>query len=450
MSLSRYFQAFALFFRRINPVQTLTLGYLLMTLIGWSLLSLPWLQAIPTQTIDNLFTAASAISTTGLTSVSLSDHYNFGGELLVFILIQMGGLGYMIFGSFIVLITRKKISKTHEELLRTDFGLPKSFDFRGFVQTVLLFTLLVEVLGAAGLYMIFKERGIPDPLWNAVFHSVSAFCTAGFSLFNNSFEGFRDHIALNLIIIGLSFAGAIGFIAIVDVWERVTGRKKEITFTSKVILGFSLLTITAGCVLLFFTEPLFKELPNQIWMTALFQSMTAMTTVGFNTVPIGSLSHGALYLMTILMIVGASPAGTGGGIKSTTVVAVLAETFATLRGRRVVTFMGRVIPDFRLQQASASFNFYILLLTAGVYLLTITDSSLSVFELLFEATSAIGTVGLSTGITGALSFAGKCVVIALMVLGRIGPLSIGLALFYSKKDYDDSLWDAKYEDISID
>ncbi len=158
--MNRYFQAFALFFRRINPVQTLSLGYLLMTLAGWILLCSPWFQALPTHAIDNLFTAASAVSTTGLTSVSVSDHYNFGGELLVFILIQMGGLGYMIFGSFIVLITRKKISKTHEELLRTDFGLPRSFDFRGFVQTVLLFTFFVEALGAAGLYVIFKEKGI--------------------------------------------------------------------------------------------------------------------------------------------------------------------------------------------------------------------------------------------------------------------------------------------------
>jgi len=431
-----------------TPVQSLATGYLFLTLLGWIILSVPWLQTTATLSIDNLFIAASAISTTGLTSVSISDRYSFLGELVVLILIQIGGLGYMTFGSFVLLTARKKLSAPQEELLRSDFGLPKTFHLRGFVKTVLLFTFLVEGIGAFGLFMIFKEQGIDQPIWNAVFHSVSAFCTAGFSLFNNSFEGFRDHLALNSIIFVLSFLGAVGFIAVVDVWNKVRGLKKDLTFTTKIILVFSLLVIAAGWMLILLTEPMFQANTARSILPALFQSMTAMTTVGFNTVPIAELSHGVLYLLTLLMIVGASPAGTGGGIKSTTIIAVLAETLATLRGRRVVTFMGRVIPDHRLRQAGAGFTFYILLLTAGVYLLTLTDGALSVFDVLFEATSAIGTVGLSTGITSSLSFLGKCVVIGLMLFGRIGPLTIGLAVLYSRTVQD--LWDARYEDIVID
>lgn len=441
------------FLRRIinqNPINALIAGYLFLTAAGSIVLSIPWLQTLPTPVIDNLFIASSAVSTTGLTTVSVSDHYNFFGELIVLLLIQVGGLGYMTFGSFIVLTTKRNLSDVQEALIRNDFGLPKTFHLRGFIETVILFTILVEVLGALGLWFIFRARGIPHPLWSAIFHSVSAFCTAGFSLFNNSFEGFSDHLALNLIIFALSFLGAIGFIVVADLWQRLLGLKKEITLTSKIILGFTVLTIAAGWGLLLATEPLFKSAPGETWLPALFQAMTAMTTVGFDTVPISNLSHGALYLLTILMLIGASPAGTGGGIKSTTVMAVFAETFATLRGRRIVTFLGRVIPDFRLQQASASFNFYIILLTIGIYLLNLTDGKLFVFDLIFEATSAIGTVGLSTGITSSLSFLGKCVVIGLMLLGRIGPLSIGLAIFFNKKAGDIDLWDTRYEDIIID
>lgn len=441
------------FLRRVShlhPIKALILGYLSLTILGFIILSIPWAQTLSTPFIDNLFIAASAVSTTGLATVSVSDNYNFFGELIVLLLIQVGGLGYMTFGSFIVLTTKRKLSEAHEEIIRNDFGLPKTFNLRGFIETVVVFTLIVEAIGAAGLFVVFKQSGVNQPAWSAIFHSVSAFCTAGFSLFNNSFEGFRDHKALNLIIFILSFLGAIGFIVVADLWQRIRGFRKEITLTSKIILGFTFLTITVGWGLLLVTEPLFKGALGGTWLPALFQAMTAMTTVGFNTVPISGLSHGALYLLTILMLVGASPAGTGGGIKSTTVVAVLAETFATLRGRRVVTFLGRVIPDFRLQQASAGFNFYIILLTMGIYLLNLTDGKLFIFDIIFEATSAIGTVGLSTGITSSLSFLGKCVVIGLMMLGRIGPLSIGLAIFFNKKTDEIDLWKTRYEDIIID
>ncbi|MFZ5801535.1 MAG: TrkH family potassium uptake protein [Candidatus Omnitrophota bacterium] len=431
-----------------NPITVLIRGYMFLTLAGFTILCLPWAQTLATPWLDNLFIAASAISTTGLVSVSVSDHYSFFGEIAVLTLIQVGGLGFMTFGSLAVLIRRKPFSEFHEKLIQSDFGLPPSFHVKEFVKVVLLFSCIVEALGAAALYVFFKESGTPQPLWAAVFHSVSAFCTAGFSLFNNSFEGFRDHLGVNLIITALSFLGAVGFILVADFWNSLRTPGKALTLTSKIILGFSFLMIGGGWLLLLLTEPTFSgPLTNQ-WLPSLFQSMSAMTTVGFNTVPISGLSHGSQYLLTLLMIVGASPAGTGGGIKSTTITAVLAETLATLRGKRVVMFFGRVIPDYRLQQASASFNFYILLLTFGIYLLTLTEGKLFIFDIIFEATSAIGTVGLSTGITSSLSFLGKWVVIGLMMLGRIGPLSLGLAIFYSKKE--DDLWNARYEDVVID
>jgi len=168
-------------------------------------------------------------------------------------------------------------------------------------------------------------------------------------------------------------------------------------------------------------------------MTSFFQAMTALTTVGFNTVPIGGLAHSVLFLILLLMILGASPSGTGGGIKSTTVTAVYAQMLSSLRGKDRVEFGGRFIPRHRLATATASVAFYALSLCAGVYLLLLTEP-LPLPDLVFEATSALGTVGLSMGITPALSALGKLVVIVLMFAGRVGPLSLGAALFAPRNE----------------
>jgi trk system potassium uptake protein TrkH len=167
--------------------------------------------------------------------------------------------------------------------------------------------------------------------------------------------------------------------------------------------------------------------------------MTALTTVGFDTFPISQMSHSAVYLLAVLMVMGASPAGTGGGVKSTTIVAVFAQTMHTLRGKTNVTFLGRQIPTYRLRIASASFVFYIFILAIGVYLLSIAESS-SIFDITFEAASALGTVGLSMGITAGLSLLGKLIIIVLMFIGRIGPLTIGLAIFSKKEEPDNIGW----------
>ncbi|MCA9396444.1 MAG: potassium transporter KtrB [Candidatus Omnitrophica bacterium] len=434
-----------------SPIASLIIGYISLVVFGFLLLSVPIFQSKPTSFIDNFFVSASAISTTGLATVSISDSYRFMGELIVLILIQFGGIGYMTFGSFIVLVRRKQISKSHETLIKNDFGLPDDISIAGFIRTVVYFTFLVESLGAACLYWVFVHQGVRHPLWNAVFHSISAFCTAGFSLFNNSFESFSADPLLNITIFVLSFLGAVGFLVVLDLWLRIRGVKKTLTLTTKIILSFSVAVIAAGSLLLLQTEPYFQGFFSSRIMEAVFQSMTAMTTVGFNTVPISQLSHGVLFLMTVLMIVGASPAGTGGGIKSTTIVAVICQMISVLKGRKTVKFMNYRIPDYRVQQATAAFTFYVMFLTAGIYLLNLTDNK-HIFDIMFEATSAIGTVGLSTGITSTLSFWGKWVVIALMMFGRIGPLSIGLAIFFKRRtegEIEDGMggW---MEDIVVD
>jgi trk system potassium uptake protein TrkH len=294
---------------------------------------------------------------------------------------------------------------------------------------IVWFTLIVEALGAAALSPVFAARGAPQPWWQAIFHSVSAFCTAGFGLFNNSLEDYRDDIWLNLVVMALSYLGAIGFIVIHDVWNSLLRRRPHMTLTSKVILWSTFWISAIGTVLFALDEPSVGSLPPLArWQSALFQVMTASTTVGFNTIPIGALSSSSLFLLTIVMVIGASPSGTGGGLKTTTLSALWAEMFSVIRRRPAATFFGRAIPPVRMRAAVASALFYGLTLAAGIYTLALVDRS-PLADQMFECASALGTVGLSRGITGGLSPAGKCVLVLLMFFGRLGPVVLGLAFF---------------------
>lgn len=419
---------------RILPVKLLVTGYLAVVFIGFLLLLMPLMQKTAIHALDNFFIAASAVSTTGLTTISVSDNYTITGQIIILLLIQIGGIGYMSIGSFIVLGTRKRVSTLEKNLLTTDFSLPENFKLESFIRSVIAFSLVIELAGAIALYLIFLRQNVDSPLWNAIFHSISAFCTAGFSLFNNSFESFPYNFWLNLVIGILSYLGAIGFIVFSDIWQAVTGQKEGITFTSKIILKFTFWVSLAGAFIIFISEPGIESLAGEDRIfVAFFQSMTAMTTVGFNTFPIGELSASVTFLLILLMIVGASPSGTGGGVKSTTITAVYAQMMSTLRGENRVIFNKREIPIHRLRIATANISFYVLFLCIGIYLLTLTEN-FELYRIIFEATSAIGTVGLSTGITGNLSHLGKIVIIVLMFAGRVGPLSLGTALFSKEED----------------
>ena len=414
----------------LHPTKLVVLGYLSYVVVGWALLCLPFARRVAVGANDNLFTAMSAVSTTGLVTVSISDSYTPFGQGVVLVLIQLGGVGYMTFGSCLVLSRKKELTSTRGGIGQTVFSLPQSFRIDKFIRSVIVFTAVIETAGALALYGIFRAAGDPSPAWNAVFHSVSAFCTAGFSLFNASFESYADHAGLNLVIAGLSYLGAVGFIVCVDCWRRFTGKVQRITLTSKIILWSTFWLSLLGTLLILVGEPTLRELPpGQRLVAAFFQSMTAMTTVGFNTVSIGELSKATLLLLTVLMVIGASPSGTGGGLKSTTFTAILGVMRSALRGHGEVRFWGRSVPAERVWTAVAGLGFYLLLLIAGTYLLELTESAPS-DQLLFEAASALGTVGLSTGVTAGLTGLGKLIVTFLMFCGRLGPLTFGMALFF--------------------
>ena len=420
--------------RETPPVKLVLLGYAACVALGWGALSLPWAQAAASTAgaLDHLFIATSAVSTTGLVTVSPSDTYTLLGELAVLALIQIGGIGYMTLGSFIALARGRRPTRTEEEMVESDFAKPQEFGLTEFVRGVIAFAVVVEALGTLALYFVFRAEGIADPGYQAVFHAISAFCTAGFSLFNTSFEAFAENVWLNATIAALSYLGALGFIVAVDVGRLARRRERRITFTSRIILRLTLLLTVAGTAGLYFTEPAIAVFdPAQRLLIAFFQAMTAMTTVGYNTFPTDALSQAPMFLVLLLMIVGAAPSGTGGGIKTTTLAAVYAVVRSVLRGQREVTFWGERLAPERVAAATASFAFYVAMLAAGLFVLTLTETS-EFHVLLFEATSALGTVGLSMGATEGLSAAGKLALVVLMFAGRLGPLSFGAALFLSE------------------
>ena len=413
-----------------QPVKLLLWGYGIYIFIPWFLLCLPisWKSNFVSP-LDNLFIATSAVSTTGLVTVNPPEAYNFFGQLVIMCAFQVGGLGYMTLGSFILISTKNSLPYLHRRVGNSVFALPEGFNLKLFLQHTVIFTFIIEVIGAIGLYLCFSQANVDNPAWAAIFHSVSAFCTAGFSTFPNSLEDFRDDFWVNSIISILSLLGAIGFLVISDIWQSLTGRKRGTTFTTRIILYMTAWFIILGFLLLLFFDSSLQSLTlGERILAAWFQSMTALTTVGFNTHPMGALSSFAVLLTIILMIIGASPSGTGGGLKSTTIFAALAVMWSSLRDRNSIAFLGRRIPDHRLFTAFAGLVFYVLafLISSGILLLLQTQS----FEdVLFEAASALGTVGISRGITSDLTTWSKLVVIVLMFIGRVGALSFGIALF---------------------
>lgn len=418
----------------MNALQLLIYGYLLILIIGFLLLCLPVFHTGPIDTIDNLFMAASALSTTGLVTHSIAEQYNFSGQILILILTQIGGLGYMSIGSFILLMQNKSLSSISSEMVKYDFSLSKNYDIFLFIRNLILFTLLIELIGAIILALIFFYEGKEQYIWLGIFHSISGFCTAGFSLFPDSFEQFQGNFYLNATLGILSLVGALGFIVLTDFYQMITGQQEKISFTSKVILHFTFFVLLWSTIILFLSDSnIAKYVPEERLYLAFFQSMASFTTVGFNSYPIADIETGPLFFMLILMFIGASPSGTGGGMKSTTITALYAQLKSTFNKDSDVVYMNRKIPEGTIKMATSKFFFYIIVICICTFLLLLLED-FEIFDLLFEAVSALGTVGLSTGITSSLSNLGKIIIIILMFLGRVGPLSFGLVLFSHEEE----------------
>lgn len=429
MTLTRLRRQIAATLGRLDPLHAVILGYMTYCLIGFAALMAPIAQTAEVNWVKHLFVAVSAVSTTGLATHDVGASYSLFGEAAILLMMQLGGLGYLTLGSFVVIAVSNRIARRREAITRAAFGLPDDFDVPRFVRRVVMFTLAIEAAGALALYPQFVAAGAENPAWQAVFHSVSAFCTAGLSLFPTSFEGFRDNPGLLLTISALAWAGALGFLVLSETVDVVRRELKTFGFTTRIALIATLAYTVLGCAVMLVFEPTIRALPaDQQFTNALFMVMAAGTTSGFNSVSVAALAPAVILVLFMIMMFGASPGGTGGGLKSSALAVLFALVISTLQRRRRVTLMGLEIPPDKVQQATASLTFYLLFAGAAIFVLLITEPEAGFMPVMFEAMSALSGIGMSMGLTGSLSDAGLWVTMALMLIGRIGILAFGLAL----------------------
>ncbi len=430
--------------RALRPSQVLVASFGAAALLGMVLLATPWAsRGEPLGLIDALFTATSAVCVTGLVVVDTGTHFTAFGQGVILALIQLGGLGIMTYSSVVLVALGRRLSFRDQEVLEGTLGRPRGASPAGLVGRVFAFTLVLEAAGAAVLTVAFARR-LPwdDALYHGVFHSVSAFCNAGFSLYASSLTAYRGDWAVNLTVMALITVGGLGFAVLQDLVDGWGAWRRRVPLRlglhTKVVLALSAaLTVAgAGAVWAFEARNALAGLPwDQQLLAALFQSVTPRTA-GFNTLDYGSLTNATLFLTILLMFVGASPGSCGGGIKTSTLGVVAALFRDRLLGRRRVSLFRRSLPEDVVARAVslllASFSF----VTVALFVLLAVEIG-SVphradggrfLELFFEVVSAFGTVGLSTGITPTLTPGGKLVVAAVMFVGRLGPLTLALAV----------------------
>jgi trk system potassium uptake protein TrkH len=418
------------------------IGYTSYILAAFALLCLPICRNTDhVPVIDTLFTAITAVSTAGLQTIDFATTYNVLGQIVILLGIQLGGLGFMTLGSLVILASKGYLPRNRVKIGKAVLAMPESFEPTRFLKHIAVFTLSIELIGAFILWLCFVSAGTPNPLWGAIFHSVTAFCTAGVSIFPDNLESFSDHTVIILTISLLSLLGGIGFIVMDDLYRSIQSKSLRTTLTTRIILTATFGAMIVGTVFLFF-DPNVAEFPlKKRFLTAFFQTVAALTTAGFNTVPITHLTSASLVIVIILMILGASPSGTGGGLKSTTWSAAIASIVSFCRGSEELTFFRCKVPHGRIIAAFASITLYVITFAIGTYCMLCLETR-PFEQIVFEVVAALGTAGLSHGITSDLSFGGKLVIMALMYIGRLGVVVLALgavALYHDfSHDKDDS------------
>lgn len=421
----------------LSPPATVVVGFGLAILAGWLLLCIPEASSSgePIRPLDALFTATSATCVTGLIVKDTPHDFSLFGHLVILALIQAGGLGIMTFAGIFGVARGQRVSLQHRGIVRDNFIIQEAGSIRRTLGAIAVYAFVMETAGAMVLYLRWL-RGGETPLraiWLAVFHSISAFCNAGFSLFSNSLEDYSEDLTINLTVGGLIIIGGLGFPVMRNLWhyarQRREGKRGRLSLHSKLVLvtsGVLLLIGFFGFLILEWTGELLARGGAESVYAAGFQSLTPRTA-GFNTVPIGALGEATKFLLILLMLVGASPGSTGGGIKTATlaVLAVLARTM--IRGGSHVQVFGRAIPEAVRHRAVAIVILFGMSVLLWTFALSVTEECRFI-DVLFESVSAFATVGLSAGLTRGLSNIGRLAIIAAMFMGRVGPLTIALAL----------------------
>lgn len=429
-----------------HPARVSVFWYAVTIVIGAALLTQPMSytdEQRPISGLDAAFTATSAVCVTGLTVRSTGHDFTWLGQLIILALIQVGGVGIMTVTTYITLQLGGRQSLRQRAVITETLGAGENANIRWVLGRVLRLTLIFEGIGALVLWVRFLFDYAPQTaLWHAVFHSVAAFCNAGFGLHDDSLVRYQGDWLVNLTIIGLVVTGGIGFPVMIDMgrnWNKPwRDRWDALLLHSKLMVVGTAFLLTFGTVMFVLLEGNGvlhgMSLPRR-WLVALFHATTCRTA-GFNTINVGELTSATLFLSILLMAVGTGPCSTGGGFKVSTFMVLALRVWASFQGRQQINVGRRTIPEAGVDRATAAATGFT---AAAIIMLTVllaiepTNHPFAVsagdfMDKAFEVVSALGTVGLSTGITPSLSVGGKIVIILLMFIGRLGPITAFIAL----------------------
>jgi len=434
---------------KMTTTRIIVLGFLIGILFGGFLLWLP-ISSKAGQDIsfvDALFVATTSLCVTGLTPVVMAEQWNYFGQVVILFLMQFGGLGVITFTTAVLLILGKRITLKERMLIQDSYNLDSISGVVKLTKRIIKGTLFVEACGAVLYAFVFiPQYGVLEGIWKSVFHAVSAFCNAGLDTVGSSgFVVYQTNVIINVATMLLIIFGGLGFPVWWDVLDVVKrAKKKEILWrdlfqklnlhSKLVLLMTSVLVFGGGLLILLFEYHNSATIGNLSFgnkvMAALFESVT-LRTAGFQTIPQEGLTEASTLLALILMFIGGSPSGTAGGVKTVTMLILILSMLAAVKGTDEVRAFHRKISDNYVRRAVAVIVVFFVALIAVTMALSITEDG-SFIDILFEATSATATVGLTRGFTGSLTLAGKWIIIVAMYLGRLGPITMALA-FNAKK-----------------
>ncbi len=422
--------------RALSPAQFIALSFLGAIAVGTLLLSLPVSHAAGERVgfLDALFTAVSAACVTGLVVVDTGSAYSRFGQVVIMLLFQLGGLGVLTLGTFLAYATGRRVGFGGRVRLQAQVNVLEPGGVLRLVRAILLLVLVTEFMGAALLYVRFaRVEGTADGIFYSLFHAISAFNNAGFALYPDSLVRFVTDPLVNFVVIALILLGGLGFVVILNLLARFRQRvRTPLSLHTKMVLSITGFLVAVGTVVFLVLEwnnPATLGalgLPGKL-LAGLFQSVTPRTA-GFNTLDYSRMETPSILFTALLMFIGGNPGSTAGGIKTVTFFVLAANAWSVVRGRAELDLFGRRIAQNTVVRAGVIAFGGVMVLGAALTLLTLTEPEGAFLPLFFEAVSAFGTVGLSLGITGSLSAAGKCVIIVLMYLGRIGLVTFALAL----------------------
>ncbi len=421
--------------------RTVCLGFLAVITVGTILLMMPFSTSSGSwnDPIVSLFTATSAVCVTGLAVVDTGTHFSFWGQLCILLLAQIGGLGYMTTTTFLIMLIGRKFNLRQKIAIQRTLDRPGMSGSAQVIRSIIATTMIFEITGIFLLLPAFvPDYGWNQGIWLAVFHSISAWNNAGFSLFPDNLIGYQSSFLVVFTITMLIIFGGIGYQVILEVYlwlrDRLLRKPQGLVFSLdfKVATSTTLLLLFLGTIAFFAIEIRNTatlgsvNLPGQL-LSAWFQSVTTRTA-GFNTIDIGKMTSAGLFISIALMFIGASPGGTGGGIKTTTLRVLTSCTKSILQGKEEVLLYERKIAISLILKAVGVLVGSVGMLVLSTTLISLTDPTLSFIELLFEVVSAFGTVGLSTGITSSVSVPAKLILIVTMYVGRVGVLLLMAAM----------------------